>query len=193
MYYNNYYSSCSSSPSSPNCSHYDNKCKDGKRGRRGKQGIQGIQGIPGIDGIPGIINVSHFYSLMPPNNAATIAIGAPINFNNDGPSNNSDISRISATTFNLSSIGLYEIMFQVSINEAAQLVIVINGTELDYTVVGRATGTNQITGISIISTTIPNSVLSINNPIGNTTAITITPQAGGNYAVAANLIIKKYV
>ena len=32
---------------------------------------------------------------------------------------------------------------------------------------------------------------SINNPIGNTTAITITPQAGGNYAVAANLIIKK--
>jgi hypothetical protein len=130
---------------------------------------------------------------MPPNNAATIAIGAPINFNNDGPSNNSNISRISATTFNLSSIGLYEIMFQVSINEAAQLVIVINGTELDYTVVGRATGTNQITGISIISTTIPNSVLSINNPIGNTTAITITPNAGGNNAVSANLIIKKYV
>ena len=108
---------------------------------------------------------------MPPNNAATIAIGAPINFNQDGPSNNSDITRISSTTFNLASIGLYEIMFQVSINEAAQLVIVINGIELDYTVVGRATGTNQLIGISIISTTIPNSILSINNPNRNASSI----------------------
>ena len=39
----------------------------------------------------------------------------------------------------------------------------MNGTELDYTVVGRATGTNQIIGISIISTNIPNSIISINN------------------------------
>ena len=129
---------------------------------------------------------------MPPNNAATIAIGAPINFNQDGPSNNSDITRISATTFNLASIGLYEIIFQVSINEAAQLVIVINGTELDYTVIGRATGANQLIGISIISTIIPNSILSINNPIGNASALTITPIAGGTKAVSANLIIKKY-
>ncbi len=129
---------------------------------------------------------------MPPNNSSTIAIGAPINFNQDGPTNNSDITRISASTFNLASIGLYEIIFQISINEAAQLVININGTELDYTVVGRAIGTNQIIGISIISTNIPNSIISINNPTGSAGALTITPNAGGIKAVSANLIIKKY-
>jgi hypothetical protein len=43
---------------------------------------------------------------MPPNNSSTIAIGAPINFNQDGPTNNSDITRISASTFNLALIGL---------------------------------------------------------------------------------------
>ena len=43
-------------------------------------------------------------------------------------------------------VGIYEIIFQVSINEEAQLVIVVNGTELDYTVVGRARGTTQIIG-----------------------------------------------
>ena len=56
---------------------------------------------------------------MPPNNTSTIAIGAAINFNQDGPNNNIIITRISSSTFNLALAGLYEIIFQVSINEAA--------------------------------------------------------------------------
>jgi len=187
MNYINYSSSGSSS--SQYSSHSDNKCKVGKRGKRGKKDNQGIQGIKGISGI---MNITNFYSLMPPDNSATIAIGAAINFNQDGPNNNSNITRISSSTFNLELVGIYEIIFQVSINEAAQLVIVINGTELDYTVVGRATGTNQIIGDCLILTTTPNSILSINNPIGSSTALTITPFGGGNKAISANLIIKKY-
>ena len=199
MNYNYYYSSCSSSsPCSQYSSHSDNICKVGKRGKRGKkgipgiQGIQGIQCIQGIQGIPGIMNISNFYSLMPPDNSATIAIGAAINFNQDGPNNNTTITRISPSTFNLELVGIYEIIFQVSINEAAQLVIVLNGTELDYTVVGRATGTNQIIGDCLILTTTPNSVLSINNSTASAAAITITPFGGGTKAISANLIIKKY-
>jgi len=91
--------------------------------------------------------------------------------NNNGPSNNTSITRLTSSTFNLAFIGIYEITFQISINEAAQLVIVINGTELNYTVVGRATGTNQIIGNSLITTTIPKSILSINNPIGSSNVL----------------------
>lgn len=201
MNYNtNYSSSCSSSCSgSSACSHYslhiDNGCKRGKRGKRGipgPPGLTGPEGPQGIQGIPGIMNISNFYSLMPPDNSSTIAIGAAINFNQDGPNNNIIITRVSPSTFNLGLVGIYEIIFQVSINEAAQLVIVVNGIELNYTVVGRATGTNQIIGNCLIKTTTPNSVLSINNPSGNATALTITPFSGGNKAISASLIIKHY-
>jgi hypothetical protein len=65
--------------------------------------------------------------------------------------------------------------FQVSIDEAGQLVIVLNGTQLAYTIVGRATGTSEIVGMCLISTSVINSILSINNPLGNSTALTITP------------------
>jgi hypothetical protein len=129
---------------------------------------------------------------MPPDNSSTIAIGEAINFNQNDPNNNTIITRLTASTFNLELVGLYEIIFQVSINEAAQLVIVVNGVELDYTVVGRATGTNQIIGDCLILTTTPNSILSINNPSENSTVLTLTPLRGGNKALSANLIIKKY-
>ena len=130
--------------------------------------------------------------MMPYDNSSTIAAGSAIEFPNNGPTNNINITRISPSTFNLSAIGIYEIIFNVSITEPGQLIIVINGIEQLYTVVGRATGTSQIIGNSLVSTNIPNSILSINNPLGNSTALTITPIAGGNNTVSAHLIIKEY-
>ena len=43
-----------------------------------------------------------------------------------------------------------------------------------------ATGTSQIIGMAIIETTAVNSILAVRNPAGNTTALTITPSAGGS-------------
>jgi hypothetical protein len=139
------------------------------------------------------INVSNFYALMTGDNILTIAPGASIEFPNDGVTNNTVITRISATTFNLATVGIYEIFFQVSISEAGQLVIVLNNTEISYTVVSKDTGTNQIIGMSIISTILPESILSINNVAGNSTSLTIPPVASGNNSVYANLIIKQYI
>lgn len=145
------------------------------------------QGEPGTK-----INVSNFYALMPGDNSATIAPGAPIEFPNDGVTNNTVITRITATRFNLATVGIYEIFFQVSISEAGQLVVVVNDTELPYTCIGRATGTTQISCMTIINTTLPDSILSINNVAANATALTVTPNAGGNNPVSANLIVKQY-
>jgi hypothetical protein len=77
----------------------------------------------------------------------------------------------------------------VSVNEPGQLDLTLNSLELASTVVGRATGTNQLVGFSLVTTTAANSVLTVRNPAGNTTALTITPLAGGATAVSAHLVI----
>ena len=98
---------------------------------------------------------------MPPDNTATIASGKPVEFPTDGCTNNTSITRLTLSTFNLANIGIYEITFQVSITEPGQLVVVLNEIEIPYTVVGRATGTSQIFGMCLIKTTNLNSILSI--------------------------------
>ena len=130
---------------------------------------------------------------MPPDNSSTVAVGTSVHFPQDGPSDGSDnISRVSALSFNLLNIGIYEINFQVSVSEAGQLIVLLDGAELAYTVVGRATGTSQIIGMCLVTTTSINTVLEINNPVGNSTALTITPLAGGTRAGSAHLLIKRF-
>jgi hypothetical protein len=70
------------------------------------------------------------------------------------------------------------------------LILTLNGVDLAYTVVGRATGTSQITGTVLVQTTVVNSVVTVRNPAGNSTALTITPLAGGTRPVSATLLIE---
>lgn len=166
----------------------------GAQGNTGPAGPVGAQGPQGPQGASGVIDFADFYALMPPNNTATIAVGSDVAFPNDGPSSGSgNIARVpsSSTEFNLEVIGAYQVLFQVSINEAGQLILTLNGADLAYTVVGRATGTSQLVGIAIVRTTSTSSVLTVRNPAGESTALTITPNAGGTRAVSAHLIITR--
>lgn len=143
----------------------------------------------GSDGTFVGLDYADFYALMPSDNADTVAPGTDVDFPQDGPNGGVGISRISASSFNLSNIGVYQVLFEVSVTEAGQLGLTINGAELDYTIVGRATGSNQIVGVALVETTLVNSVLTVRNPAGNTTALTITPLAGGTSPVSAHLVI----
>jgi hypothetical protein len=126
---------------------------------------------------------------MPPDNAATVAVGADLEFPQDGPTSATTITRISPSSFNLAEVGTYLVEFQASVDEAGQLILTLDGVDLAYTVSGRATGTNQIVGMVLVTTTTPNSVLTVRNPAGNSTALTITPNAGGTRAASAHLVI----
>jgi hypothetical protein len=128
---------------------------------------------------------------MPPDNAATVAPGTDVSFPQNGPTSGSAIARTGPSTFNLAAVGSYQIMFQVSVDEAGQLMLTLNGADLAYTVVGRATGTSEITGMSLVTTSVINSILTIRNPAGNATALTITPLAGGTRQVSASLVITR--
>ena len=162
----------------------------GPQGATGSQGATGATGPTGPTGPTGTIaNFADFFALMPPDNAATVAPGTDVSFPQDGPSSGSTITRTGPSTFNLAAIGAYQVMFQVSVTEAGQLILTLNGADLAYTVVGRATDTSQIVGVALVQTTVVNSILTVRNPAGNSTALTITPLAGGTRPVSAHLVI----
>ena len=100
-----------------------------------------------------------------------------------------DLKKHDPSSFNLGLIGTYQILFQVGVTEAGQLILTLNDQDLDYTVVGRATGTSQIVEMAVVTTTAVNSVLTVRNPAGNAAALTITPLAGGTRFVSAHLAI----
>jgi hypothetical protein len=129
---------------------------------------------------------------MPPDNAATVNPGADVAFPQDGPaSGDGGIFRLGPAAFNLVEIGKYHVTFQVSVTEQGQLILTLNGVDLDYTVVGRATGTSQIVGTALISTSTADSILTVRNPVGNSPALTITPFAGGTRPASAHLVIMR--
>ena len=155
----------------------------------GVQGVPGSQGPIGASGTGGILNFADFYALMPPDNSATVVPGTDVSFPQDGPTSGSDIARTGPSSFNLAQIGSYQVLFNVGVTEAGQLILTLNGADLYYTVVGRATGTSDIVGMSIITTTSVNSTLTVRNSSGNSVALTITPLAGGTRPVSAHLVI----
>jgi Collagen triple helix repeat (20 copies) len=174
----------------------------GAQGIMGATGPAGANGAPGATGPPGpigltgpaggILDFADFFALMPSDNAATVAVGTDVSFPEDGPASGSGlIARTSPSSINLSAIGTYQVLFQVSVTEPGQLILTLNGADLSYTVVGRATGTSQIVGMALVQTTIVNSLLTVRNPAGNSTALTITPLAGGVRDVSAHLVITR--
>jgi len=189
---------CSRAIHSPAC--YDPccccRCSAGPTGPQGIQGLAGATGPAGANGATGptgpaggVLSFADFFALLFPDNAATVAPGADVSFPQDGPTSGSAITRIGPSSFNLAAIGTYQVLFQVSVSEAGQLILTRNGADLAYTVVGRATGTSQIVGIALVTTTSVNSILTVRNPAGNSEALTITPHAGGTRNVSAHLVI----
>jgi hypothetical protein len=162
---------------------------DGATGATGATGDLGPTGATGATGPIGPAQLAEFFALAPPDNAATVAVGDAVDFPQDGPQDGS-IVRLSQDAFNLADIGLYRVAFSVPVTEDGQLELTLNGTPLAYTVTGRATGTSPITGESFVQTTSINSVIQVVNE-SSSTALTITPLAGGTAPVASTLIIEQ--
>ena len=163
----------------------------GPTGPQGEIGPTGATGPTGPQGASGITDFADYFALMPPDNAATVAPGTDVSFPQDGEISGTSIARASSTTFNLAEIGSYQIFFQVGVTEAGQLELTLNNAPIQATVVGRATGTSQIIGMSIVTTTSINSILTVRNPANNAEALTITPLAGGTEPVSAHLVITR--
>jgi hypothetical protein len=127
---------------------------------------------------------------MPIDNVYTVAPGSAVSFPHSGPTTSTGITRISDSTFVLATPGVYRVSFTVSVDEAGQLILTLDGLELPYTVTGRATGMSPISLTTLVTTTSANQTLEVSNPSGNSNALTITPLAGGTQPVSATLLIE---
>lgn len=159
----------------------------GPVGETGPAGPAGPQGEPGPAGT--VLAFADFYALMPPDNPTPVETGDDVAFPQDGPTSGTTITRLTDSSFNLAEPGVYQVMFQLSAAEAGQLILTLNGTDLPYTVTGRAGGGSQIVGFALVETTAANAVLTVRNPEGTADALTLSPSAGGTRPVSAQLII----
>jgi Collagen triple helix repeat (20 copies) len=169
----------------------------GPIGLTGAPGPAGPAGATGPTGASGVQNFGSFFLLSPNDVPATVAPGSAVPFPENGPLSNAvgGIRRLSSSTFDLPAIGTYEVSWQVPITEAGQLDLGLNSgggvVEQLTTVAGRATGTSQISNDVFITTTSVDNVLTVRNPAGETTALTVTPVAGGTRPVSGWLVIKQ--
>lgn len=171
----------------------------GPTGPAGPQGATGATGVTGPVGATGpagaVLGFAEFYALMPPDNPSTVAPGSAVEFPELGASGGGEaINLLTPSSFQLTAVGTYDVSFQVSVNEAGQLELVLNGVALPATVVGRDTGSTQMTEMALVTTTTPDSVLEVINPPGAATTLTISPYAGSGglvTPVSASLIIER--
>lgn len=146
-------------------------------------------GPTGPAGESGLSSYATFYALMPTDNAIAIAPNEPIDFPTTATKTN-DITVTSPSVFTVTTAGNYLVMFQASTTEGGQLQLTVNNTPIAYTTVGKAGENTQIVGFAILPLA-ANDAISVINPQASTTGITLTQNAGGASAVAAQLVIAK--
>jgi hypothetical protein len=179
----------------------------GPAGAAGASGIAGPAGAPGLPGIQGPAGAQGnagpigpigadgsgesalFYALNPPDNDATVAPGEDVTFPRDGPTTTSAIVRNNGSQFLVTKSGVYRVSFSVSVQEAGQLELTLNGDPLTYTVSGRATGTSSISITTLVAAP-ANSILTVQNPPVANSALTIPIFAGGSMPSASTLLIE---
>jgi hypothetical protein len=161
----------------------------GATGPAGPQGPKGDTGATGPVGPRGPIAFADFYALVPPDGVAPVVPGTDVLFLQDGPTSGSAITRSGLFAFRLANIGTYQVQFNVSVDEPGQLALHLNDKDLAHTVVGRDTGSSQIVGTFLVTTTSANSILTVRNPLGTATSLTLTQKAGGGMLPSSSHLI----
>jgi hypothetical protein len=128
-------------------------------------------------------------------NPSSIMPGTSVNFPKPLVNTYGSIQRVSGSTsqFILPANGSFEVMFQVTIQNTGELVVVLNGAEQFMTVVGKS-GNGQVIGMSILSTPAGGvSILSINNPVSAVNGGLKIDEATGalSQPLSCHLIIKQ--
>ena len=167
----------------------------GPPGPVGDQGPAGIQGPPGPAGDgPFVIqdNRKSFYnsySFLTNGNTQDIAPGTSISFNLNTTPPTDSIFNSSATGINLSTPGSYYVFFQLTALGRGNLVLALNDIEQPQTLLAKNEGIQQVVCGTIITTTEPNTILSVKNPLKGISTLRLTANEGGPLGISNNLVI----
>lgn len=165
----------------------------GPQGPVGETGPAGPQGPVGPQGPAGtVLAYADFYATLPPDDDTPTPIavdpGSDVSFPLDGPTSGTSIARLSDSSFTLTGVGTYQVLFQVPVANTGRLVLTLNGTELPYTIVGNSGGNSQIVGMALVQTTVATNVLTVRNPADSNAAL-LLDSVGGTEPVTAHLVI----
>lgn len=154
------------------------------------KGIDGRNGTNGTNGISGVIDFASFYALKPNDNFSPIPGGVAIAFPHQGPTHpSSNIYMFFTNVFVITNTGSYEFTYYLSVTEACQIALELNGVVDPNTVSGRATGTNYAYGKLILDITTPFTLISVVN--AGLIPLTVTGNAGGTQVSSSYFNIKQ--
>lgn len=162
-------------------------------GAIGPQGEPGLPGPAGADGAPGEPGpsagtgaIAQFYSTIPMDDIVTIGVDAAVPFDESGPNSASrDIVRVDSATFQVNKAGMYRISYSVGVVEPGQLTTVVDGTPLQYSVVGNGTGSSPIIGDAVRQVGAGQTLQIVNS---SSIALTLSGSTGSRPAVASLII-----
>ena len=162
----------------------------GPAGPQGPIGPVGPRGLTGPQGVPGgVLGFANFYASMPDDDSSIISIGSDVKFPKDGITSGDSITRINETSFKLSNIGTYLIIFNVNVTEAGKLVLTLNDSELEHSSAYKDTWTAPIIGFVLVTTPEKDCTLTVRNPVDSTTSLSTTKLNNISKATSAHLII----
>jgi hypothetical protein len=167
----------------------------GINGAAGLAGVAGTAGIAGTAGTSAVLDFAEFFlldtdplyaALVGPGLAAASAVPFPTN-----GSSSAVITRTGPSSFNLPAIGTYLVQFEALASNAGQLQLRLNGAYVADSVVGRATGQTQLVGVSLVTTSVVNSVLEVVNPPANGVLTFAAPGSSGAQTFTSRLSIMR--
>lgn len=135
----------------------------------------------------------YFYNLEV---SATVAIGAPFPFDTDGPTNPAlyahTASPVVATSAPITILqaGRYRVDYSVTVAEARQIALYLNGAVVPSTIYGQATGTAVTTAFAIIDAA-ANDVLTLRNHLSAAALTLVTPSGGTAENTTDSLLITR--
>jgi len=111
------------------------------------------------------------------NATSTVTAASEIPFNQSGPALGTSITRVSGSDsqFNLATVGVYNVSFNITSSDSGTLAIFLNSVEQVNTAIQKGAGISVFSQTCLIPTTTANTVLSIRNK--GTSSLTITPLA----------------
>jgi hypothetical protein len=129
--------------------------------------------------------------------AATIAVASRVPFPQNGPSIGPQVTRNSPSDFRVGVAGLYEVSWSIEFAEPSQLavarnagVLVTNADVVNDTCNRSGAGT-QLNTNTVLVQLAAGDLVSIVNPPGNATALTVDPGDGTlTHAQAPNVVIR---
>ena len=135
-----------------------------------------------------MLSFADFFAFNSEEEAAILRPGEDFVLPENGASGGG-ITRVSESSFQLADTGHYLMMFHVTTIQTPKLGLTLNGELLDYTVAGRPSGGSQIVGMTVVTVSQENSVVTLRYPEDESDNTGVLPAENPREDTTSHLVI----